>query len=282
MKSSQLMGLSRLMNIVQPMSLPHVLAVARLDLKLLWRNRSVLFSVVGMPLLFGGMLFGFRGQESGGVDMALFAGTGYLAFFLVFAVFMNLVSVFTARREDLTLKRLRSGSLSDAEVFGGSVAVSGAIYLIQALLLVVVLGTALGGPWPANPLLMLAGMLGGVVVFALLAFAVSGLTPNADMAQLTVVPIMFASMAGSGVMFPLESLPEAAREAAGMLPLSPLVDIVRTGYFGQDHTAGGSQSDIGFVEAWVRCLKPFSVFVLWTAIGLWSARRWFRWEPRHA
>ncbi|GAA2579244.1 ABC transporter permease [Actinomadura fulvescens] len=267
------------MNAMNP---SHVLAVARLDLTLLWRNRTSLFTVIGMPLLFGGMLFGFRGEESDGRDMALFAGTGYLAFFLIFAVFMNLVSVFTARREDLTLKRLRSGSLSDAEVFGGSVAVSGAIYLLQAFLLVVVLATVLDGPWPANPPLMLAGMLGGIVVFALLAFAVSGLTPNADLAQLTVVPIMFASMAGSGVMFPLDGLPEAAREAAGMLPLSPLVDIVRTGYFGEDHTVGAARSDVGFTEAWAVSLKPFAVFALWTAIGHWSARRWFRWEPRHA
>ncbi|MEU5879584.1 ABC transporter permease [Spirillospora sp. NPDC047279] len=264
------------------MNLPNMLAVARLDLMLLWRNRTALFTVVGMPVLFAGMLALFKGEEAAGMDMALYTGTGYLAFFLVFAVFMNLVSVFTARREDLTLKRLRGGMLSDAEVLGGSVLVAGAFYLVQALVLLVLLGTALGGRFPANPLLMAAGLAAGTAVFALLAFALSGLTPNADMAQLTVVPIMFLSMAGSGVMFPLDGLPEAVQQAAGTLPLTPVVETIRTGYFGQDFTAASTPADVGFLDSWAACARSFAVFGVWLYLGIWSARRWFRWEPRHA
>jgi ABC-2 type transport system permease protein len=250
------------------MKAANVAWVVRLDLALLWRNRTALFTVIGLPLLFATVLYSVKGQKSAGIDSALYVGTGYLTYFLVFSVFMNLVTVFTARREDLTLKRLRSGPLSDAELMGGSALTAGALYLTQAALLLVVMGTTLGGRFPADLPMLLVGLLLGIPVFALLAFAVSGLTPNADMAQLTVLPLVFACMIGSGVMFPLDGAPEAVRDTARLLPLSPLVEITRDAYFGD-----------GSVGSYARAL---GVFALWAALGLWAARRWFRWEPRHA
>ncbi|MBO2452371.1 ABC transporter permease [Actinomadura barringtoniae] len=250
------------------MRLANVMWVVRLDLSLLWRNRTALFTVIGLPLLFASVLYSVKGQKSAGIDSALYVGTGYLAYFLVFSVFMNLVTVFTARREDLTLKRLRSGPLTEAELLGGSAVMSGALYLIQAVLLLVVMGATLGGRFPADLPMLLVGLVLGIPVFALLAFAVSGLTPNADMAQLTVLPLIFACMIGSGVMFPLDSAPEAVQQAARFLPLSPLVEITRDAYFGDGSLASYA--------------KALGIFVLWAALGLWAARRWFRWEPRHA
>jgi ABC-2 type transport system permease protein len=240
--------------------------VVRLDLTLLWRNRTALFTVIGLPLLFGALLFSVKGQKSAGIDSALYVGTGYLTYFLIFSVFMNLVSVFTARREDLTLKRLRGGPLSDAELLGGSALTAGALYLIQTFALLVVMGTSLGGSFPANAPMLLAGLLMGIPVFALLAFALSGVTPNADMAQLTVLPLMFACMIGSGVMFPLDRAPDAVQETARFLPLSPLVEITRDAYFG-DGTLGSYGRDLG-------------IFAMWAVLGFLAARRWFRWEPR--
>lgn len=108
-----------------------VLSVARLDLTLLWRNRTALFTVFGLPVLFAVMLVPAKGNEIDGVDGALLQGTGHLGFFLVFAVFMNLVTVFTARREDRTLKRLRGTALSDAEITGGSVLTATAMYAVR-------------------------------------------------------------------------------------------------------------------------------------------------------
>jgi hypothetical protein len=55
-------------------------------------------------------------------------------------------------------------------------------------------------------------------VFAPLAFAVSGLTPNAEPAQLTVLPIMFACMRAPGSCPP----GRAARRAGGGGPPAPL------------------------------------------------------------
>ncbi|WP_242892002.1 ABC transporter permease [Actinomadura litoris] len=257
-----------------------MLRVARLDLTLLWRNRTSLFTVMGLPVMFTALLVPLRGESIDGTDGALLQGTGHLAFFLVFAVFMNLVTVFTARREDRTLKRLRGTSLSDADILGGSVLTATALYAAQAVGLLVLLGAAMGGRFPADPLLLAAGLAGGAAVFALLAFPVAAVTPTAELAGLTVLPIMFACMAGAGVMFPLDGLPGALREACRWLPLSPVVEIARTAYFGRDFAGGGGHPSVGLLEGWAECLRSFAVLALWAGLGRAMAGRWFRWEPR--
>ncbi|MGC4955327.1 ABC transporter permease [Actinomadura citrea] len=259
-----------------------VLRVARLDLTLLWRNRTALFTAAGLPVLFAAMLVPVRGEKIDGVDGALLQGTGHLGFFLVFAVFMNLVNVLTARREDRTLKRLRGTALSDAEITAGSVLTATALYAVQALALLVLLGAAMGGEIPADPVLVLAGLAGGAAVFATLAFAVSGITPNAELAQLTVLPIMFGCMLGAGVMFPMDGLPGWVQEACRWVPLSPVVEIVRTGYFGQDFVHRPGHPSVGLAEGWLTCVRPFLVLAFWGAFGRLLAARWFRWEPRRA
>ena len=264
------------------MTLSAVLRVARLDLTLLWRNRTALFTVFGLPVLFAAMLVPMKGQDIDGVDGALLQGTGHLGFFLLFAVFMNLVNVFTARREDGTLKRLRGTALSDAEITGGSVLTATAMYAVQVLALLVVLGAALGGRFPADPVLLLAGLAGGAAVFAALAFVVSGITPNAEMAQLTVLPIMFGCLLGAGVMFPMDGLPEWLQQICRLTPLSPVVEITRTGYFGQDFVQRAAHPSVGIAEGWLTCFRPFLYLACWAVLGRLLAARWFRWEPRHA
>ncbi|WP_037558431.1 ABC transporter permease [Spirillospora albida] len=253
-----------------------VLAVVRLDVRLLWRNRTALFTAAGLPLMFAALLLPARGEEIDGRSAALVQGTGHLGFFLIFAVFMNLVSVFTARREERTLKRMRGTALSDAELLGGSVLTAVGMYAAQVLGLLVLLGAALDGRFPADPLLLTAGLAGGAAVFALLAFALSGVTPNAEMAGLTTLPVMFACMAGSGVMFPLDELPDGLREAARWLPLSPVVEITRTAYFGED--ADGAA--VGLLDGWSHSLYAFAVLAAWIVVGRYLAGRLFRWEPR--
>ncbi|OLT32620.1 hypothetical protein BJF79_35950 [Actinomadura sp. CNU-125] len=260
---------------------PRALArVARLDAVLLYRNRTALFTVFGLPLLFVGMLAPMRGQDVDGVDGALLQGTGHLAFFLIFVVFMNLVTVFTTRREDLTLKRLRGTALSDADVLGGSVLTAVAVYAVQAVFLLVVLGTVFDGRFPADPLLLVAGLAAGAAIFALLALTVSGLTPNAELAQLTVLPIMFGCMLGGGVMFPLDTLPDAVHAACRLLPLTPVVEITRTAYFGQDFAGASEHAALGLAGGWAACAQSFAVLAAWLVLGREAAKRRFRWEPR--
>jgi ABC-2 type transport system permease protein len=284
------MSLLRSLDLASPKRLPrpvrpaYLLRIARLDLTLLWRNRTALFGVIGVPLFFCTMLLVSRGNgnKTAGLDAVLYTGTGDVAFFMIFAVFVNLVNVFTARREDLTLKRLRGGSLSDVEILGGSIVSAAALYFLQAGAVMVIIATALGAGAPADPLLLVLGMLLGTVVFALLAFALSGLTPTTELAQMTVLPIMIVCIAGSGFMFPVDSLPDGLRPFAQALPLTPVVEIVRTAYLGKDFTAGGGGEQLGFLGSWAACGPALLVLAVWMVVGTFAARRWFRWEPRKA
>ena len=261
----------------------NVVRIARLDLSLLWRNRTALFGVLGLPLFFVAPLFpAGDGTMTSGIAAPLYTGTGDLAFFLLFGIFGNLTNVFTVRREDLTLKRLRGSALSDREIFGGSVLGATVIYLLQVCLVLTALVTSLNAGAPANLPLLLLGLALGIVAFALLAFALSGVTPNAELSQYTVLPILFLCSAASGFMVPLDSLPDWVERIAAVLPLSPLVEIARTAYLGRDFTHGGDHAELGFFGVWTACGPALVVLLAWIAAGLLLARRYFRWEPRRS
>lgn len=260
----------------------HVLRLARLDLALLWRNRTGLLTVLGVPAFFATMLLVSRnnGNTTAGLDAVVYTGTGDLAFFLLFAVFINLTAVYTARREDLSLKRLRGSALSEAEILGGSVLSAGIVYLVMAGIVIVILATMLGAGPPANPLLLATGMLLGLAVFALLGFALAGVTPTAELAQWTVTPLLLLCMAGSGFMVPLDGLPDPVARAAAVLPMTPVVEIVRTAYLGRNFTYGGDGESVGFLESWAEAGLALLILMVWIGAGLALTRRYLRWEPR--
>ncbi|WP_433237946.1 hypothetical protein [Actinomadura nitritigenes] len=53
------------MTMPRPMAGGAALRVARLDLMLLWRNRTALFTAAGLPVLFAALLFPPHGQKAG-------------------------------------------------------------------------------------------------------------------------------------------------------------------------------------------------------------------------
>src|SRR5690606_12706797 len=145
----------------------HAVRLARLDLKLLGRNQTALVNVVLLPLLMAWMFSRImpEGATTAGVPAELFVLTGVPGLMLCFAVFVNLVNNFTARREELVLKRLYGGLTSPAAVFGGAALSALLVYLGQVALLAIWIVRVEGGSAPANiPLLLLASVLGAAVI----------------------------------------------------------------------------------------------------------------------
>ena len=85
--------------------------------------------------------------------------TSLTAFTLLFVVYYNLVTALVARREELVLKRLRTGETSDAEILAGTAAPAVAIAWGQILIGAVAAVTAFGMGLPANPLVVLAAIV---------------------------------------------------------------------------------------------------------------------------
>ncbi|MFI9052620.1 ABC transporter permease [Streptomyces sp. NPDC053427] len=244
-------------------------ALGRSELMLLGRNRTALFMSLVMPI---GMAFAMRQavRQMPLKDSGLTVGTvllpGAIGFVLLFAVYSNLTNAFVVRREELVLKRLRSGELSDAEVLAGTALPTVVIALAQCVLLAACGGLMMDAELPQTPLLVVAGVVIGLVTVVALAAASAGITRTAESAQLTVMPLMFVSMAGSGMIVPLDVLPERLAEVLELLPLSPVMGLVRDGW-----TGGADPGET---------LKRLVIGLVWIALGVLAVKRGFRWEPR--
>ncbi|MGW0878975.1 ABC transporter permease [Streptomyces sp. NPDC002671] len=244
-------------------------ALARAELALLGRNRSVVLTALVMPLA---LPFSVRpaldqidlkkeGLSAGAVMMTAAVGFSFL-----FAVYTSLVNAYVARREELVLKRLRTGELSDAEILTGTALPAVGLGLAQALLLCAGCAVLLHTGAPKAPYLTLLGLVAGLVLSAALAALTASFTRSVESGQATALPLVLFSMIGSGIAIPTEVLPDRLASVCELLPLSPAIRLVRGGWTGQ-------------LSAY-EVLGAVATALAWTVVAVFAVRRWFRWEPR--
>lgn len=252
-----------------------VRSLARAELLLLLRNKTALFSAVVLPVAMVGVVAGAR-IEQNGLSANAFLVTSAIAFVLLAAVYYNLVTAYVARREDLVLKRLRAGELTDGEILSGVAAPAIAVALGQCVLAGLAGAIFLGLPVPVNAPLLLVGLAAGTVVFVLLAAASAAFTRTTELAQVTTLPVLMACALGSGLVIPLDELPAQAADVLRALPLTPVVDLLRLGWAGTT----GDAAPTGFAGTLEPAARPVAVLAVWLVVGAVAVRRWFRWEPR--
>lgn len=246
-----------------------VSALGRAELTLLLRSKTSMFTVIFAPLLF---TFVMR-EPANTMDLA---GTGLtvgtvmvpasVGFVLIFAVYSNLTGVYVARREELVLKRLRTGEASDTELLAANALPSAAMAVAQSVLLLVGGALVLDLEAPRRVDLVVIGLLLGLVMMTALAALSSRFAGTTESAQLTPLPLMMVSTLGSGMFLPMELMPERVADFCQFLPMSPLMELVRGGWAG---TLDGTES-----------LKALAIALAWTVGSMLAVRRWFRWEPR--
>ncbi|MBT2397265.1 ABC transporter permease [Streptomyces sp. ISL-100] len=244
-------------------------ALTRAELTLLVRHKAVLLTALVLPVAMTYSMRPFvEDLELGKAGISLGAAMMpmSLAFVLLFGVYSALVTVYVVRREELVLKRLRTGEPGDAEILMGTAAATLVAGLAQCVLLVVAGVVVLGAEVPADPLWVVVGVALGLAVAGTMAAATTAFTRSAEGAQITIMPVMLVSMVASGVVVPLELLPDKVASVCELLPLSPVVELVRGGWTGQ----------LGAYEA----LGAVATAVAWTVLSVFAVQRWFRWEPR--
>lgn len=246
-------------------------ALGRAETTLLLRNRTALATALLLP---AAMVAAWRPAMDGsahsgsGTDADRLLVSAGIGFVLLFVVYYNLVAAYVARRETLVLKRLRTGEPTDPEILAGTALPAAAVALAQCLVLVVAGAALLHLPPPRRPELLLVAVVLGIVLLTALAAASSVLTGSVELAQLTTTPLLVVSAFGSGLLLPLGSMPGAVAALCRWLPMTPVMELVRAGWF------GGSAADPG------QLVRSLATALVWTLLAVFAVHRWFRWEPR--
>lgn len=259
------------------------LRLTRVEFVQMWRYRTALFYVIGMPLFFMVIMSMVPGPESvTDVDPATFTTVNVIALLPVLLGLLHVSNVYAVRREKLVLKRLRVSGVPPAAIFGATAVSVVVVTLVQAVLIGGFLAGG-SGVVPADPVLLVVALTAGAVMMTCFGAAFTRLTRNAESTQmLSVLPLLAAMILG-GVTAPLDVFPEPVTRVLWLTPTAPVVDLVRGAYLGQDFFFGSSVggAQLGMVELWVAAGPALLVTAAWVAVSV-VLLRVVRWDPRQA
>lgn len=241
-------------------------ALFRAEVKLLGRNSAVAATATVFPIGMAAALVYFGRANLGALGWAFPVAMQLLLMFGM-TVYITTTLALTSRREDLYLKRLRSGEAADSTILVGVSSPVIALGVLQCLLIVVIVGI-FGPAVPANPLVLLLAVLLGVAMSATFGFATTGLVSSTQQADMAAMPF-FLFLLATGVWSGTNGAAGPAVEQL-LTPGGALVDLARIAY-------GPAGS---FVGQLVDAVPALAVLTVWTAIGAVAARRFFRWEKR--
>lgn len=256
-------------------SATRVRSLVRGEARLLQRNKLMLFNAFVMPILPFLLLIPMRINGRLDVEQTVLFVSLSLTLILLFVVYYNVLSAAVARRDELVLKRLRTGEASDKEILTSLSAPSVAIGLVLFVAMTVLAWLALGQPAPVNPLLLAVAVIGGSLLFVLLALLTTTVTASSEAAQITSLPIVLISMLGTSAV-PIEALPDWAATAVRYTPMAPVTELFRLGWSGEDVRGVTG----GFVDGLVAAGPPLLILAVWIAVAAAGALTYFRWEPR--
>ncbi|MFD1146594.1 ABC transporter permease [Saccharothrix hoggarensis] len=232
-----------------------ITALGVAELKLLLRNRTAAALALLMPLA-AGLYFALAvGGDDNGWTMIVVL---QLLFSLGFTVYVTVTTSLTARRQDLYLKRLRTGAASDVVVLTGILLPVVVLGLAQALVLLGV-SVAAGAPMPTNPGLLALALVGGAALSCAAGVCTSGLTGTAELAQITTAPFFFALVVGG-----LMGLGGGDDPRVLLVPGSGLGLLTQAAW-------GGPTDAVGL--ALIATAQG-------TAVAVALSVRFFRWDPR--
>lgn len=237
-----------------------VLAIARAEVRMMVRNKAVAAIAIVMPLGIG-LYAAFSDERNPGGSGAV-AGLQVLVM-LGIGVYATATTTLAARRKDLFLKRLRSGTLSDPAILAGLLLPVALVAIAQIAIILGILATVTGGT-PGNVGLMGVGLVAAALMCLGVATATSAVTASAEQAQVTSVPFLLAILAG-GIWVGSTGLDELAW-IKRLAPGGAVSEVIAGAWAGM---------------SWTEALPGLLFLVAWASAGAAIGLRFFRWEPRH-
>ncbi|MGS2809768.1 ABC transporter permease [Nocardia sp. MW-W600-9] len=242
------------------------------------RNKTLVYLAtlfpIGIPLA---TYFLARRDTAPTASMAAVAIEMLALMALVFVQYYSVLSMVTTRRGEGVLKRLRTGEAADWQIQSAP-AVPGVLVTLACAVAVTAVVYGSGAPAPANPVLMIAALLGGIVVFALLALATSAVTKNAEAAQITSLPVMLLAMLGLASI--RNVLPDRLAALADWTPFAAVSDLVFLGASGKTATAAEADPVLSTAGTFAASGTAFATLAIWTVLALALTRKSFRWDDR--
>ncbi|MGP4021183.1 ABC transporter permease [Saccharopolyspora sp. 5N708] len=236
-----------------------VLALSRAESKLLLRNKTVATCATLLPMLMG-LFLAYSVPENAAARVWSTTLSLQLLTVFGFTVCFTVTAALTSRREDLYLKRLRSGELAESAILTGLLAPVVVLGVVQAVA-VLVIAAVLGAPVVANPLLLAVAMLLGIALCVVAGTATSGRTSTAEQAQITTLP-WFLVLLGGAVWVSMSA------------EITPFMLAVPGGAFADlVHRSTTGTNLLG-------ALPALAVLLAWIAVLTILSRTWFRWDPR--
>lgn len=256
------------------LSLRRIARLTRWNAVLLARNRLTFAYAALLPLVpLALLLAGERGSETVGANAV---GTVFLAAVL-FPVYYNLLSQFVNRRDELVLKRMRTGETRDGELLV-SIALPGFVIALIVAAVAVPIAAAGGQRLPLNPVLYAVAVVAVAGMFIALSLWTAAWTRSAESAQLTSLPIILLASVGP-LTVSIPEMSDALRSVLEVTPGAAMVELVRVGWFGLDGPEA-KEATLSLAQTWSQAGPPLLVIVGWTAVAVVLAKRSLRWEPR--
>lgn len=188
---------------LQPM-----LALARMEPRIFFRNRTAVVNATLLPLGMAGFLALFGGGTGRAGVVVPIAMT--ISSCLLFVIYYSSVSSVVARRQSGVLKRLLTGTVDRPLILAALSLPLLALFAVEVLLGVVVATLAVGAV-PVKPLLIPLAAVAGGLTWTLLGLASSLYTRTAESAQISTLPLMLGALLLSGLSIPVEWLPGPIR-----------------------------------------------------------------------
>ena len=186
---------------------------------------------------------GERGDEAVGANAVttLFLVAG------LFPVYYNVLAQFVNRRDELVLKRMRTGEVRDAELIV-SIAIPGAVSALVSAAIAVPVALAFDQPLPVNPVMYAGGAVLIVIMFSAFAYWTAAWTQSAEAAQLTSLPIILI-VSAAPLLTAIPDLSDTIRDLVSYTPGAAMSDLVRAAWFGFDGPLA-KEATLTFSESW--------------------------------
>ncbi len=235
--------------------------------RLFWRSRESAFFTFLLPivlLVIIGLVYGDSTID--GVPAAPYLVAGMLGFGVVATAYAGLAINTVIRRESGVLKRVRGTPLPSSGYLGAVIVSILVVIAIEAIAQVLIGRYVLDAGFPGSPGALAVALALGGVAFSALGLATTAIVRSSEGSSAIVNAIYLPMIFISGVFFSVDALPGFLEAIADVLPLTYLLDLIRSVFVDGDDLA----------SSW----RAILVVALWGIAGALLAVRSFRWEPQ--